>query len=92
MLLILIHQKGRGLKGRGLKRLVRHSTHHVFVKFGAGSREQGARDGVRLAAEIRCDVGHSPDPARVGHLLSVAGRLWQHHFWCAVWLFARKPV
>ena len=57
MLPRLLHQKGRGLK-----RLVRHSSQPVFVKFGAGSREQGARDGVRLAAEIRCDVGHSLTP------------------------------
>ena len=57
MLGILIHQKNPNLK-----RIVRHSASPVFVRFGAGSREQGARDGVRLAAEIRCDVGHSLTP------------------------------
>jgi hypothetical protein len=54
MLVILIHQKGRGLK-----RLMRHSSHPVFMRSGDGT----------AFADARSDIGHS----LTAHARDVAG-------------------
>lgn len=54
MLIILIHQKGRGLK-----RLMRHSSRPVFMRSGDGT----------AFADARSDIGHS----LTAHARDVAG-------------------